>query len=217
MVLYKSGEKLYKGVMQLVTDNLEKLAREEVFPAFPSGASTDPMQKSQEGEMLLKALRRIWDDHTGNMVKLGQILKYMVPSSLCYVPRLCLTPFKQDRVYTKAAEVPETWEAGLGLFLKHIIRPPIKDHIVTAILNQVEFERDGYVINRSAVRGCVDIFRGLDIDFGGPSVYEHDLEPAILRDSRTFYEKEGERLVETCDASEFLRRVSLCLSQYVVL
>lgn len=69
---------LYKGTMELVVENLEKLATEEVIPVFPSGASTDPLQKTQEGEVLLKALRRVWDDHTSNMVKLGQILKYMV-------------------------------------------------------------------------------------------------------------------------------------------
>jgi cullin 3 len=78
MVLHKQGEKLYKGVNQLVAENLDKLAKEIVVPAFPTGGSDDPMQQSQEGEMLLKALRHIWDDHTSNMTKLGQILKYMV-------------------------------------------------------------------------------------------------------------------------------------------
>lgn len=68
---------LYKGVMELIVENLEKLARDEIYPAFPSGAN-DPVQKSQEGEMLLKAVRHTWDDHSSNMVKLGQILKYMV-------------------------------------------------------------------------------------------------------------------------------------------
>lgn len=78
MVLYKHGEKLYNGVNQLVAENLDKLAKDEVIPAFPTGNSDDPIQKDQEGEMLLKALRRVWNDHTSNMIKLGQILKYMV-------------------------------------------------------------------------------------------------------------------------------------------
>lgn len=95
------------------------------------------------------------------------------------------------------------------MFLKHIIRPPIKDHIITAILQQVEFERDGYVINRSAVKGCVTVLSLLDVEVGGDSVYQTDLEPAILRESAEFYRKEGLKLVETCDAPEFLQRVSL--------
>lgn len=77
MVLHKQGEMLYRGVNQLVAENLDHLANSQVVPAFPSGASDGTMQ-SQEAEMLLKALRNIWDDHTSNMIRLGQILKYMV-------------------------------------------------------------------------------------------------------------------------------------------
>jgi cullin 3 len=76
--LYKNGEMLYNGVMKLVSENLEQLASEKIIPVFPAAATGNPMQKSKEGEMLLKALRSVWDDHTGNMVRLGQILKYMV-------------------------------------------------------------------------------------------------------------------------------------------
>lgn len=110
-------------------------------------------------------------------------------------------------MHTKAANVPETWEAGLNLFLKHIIRPPIQEHIITAILNQVEFERDGYTINRSAVKGCVRVLLGLQAP-DGTTVYKRDLEPPVLTASRIYYEREGRRLVETCDAPEFLQRVS---------
>lgn len=79
MVLYKSGSMLYKGVCQLVTENVERLAQEEIVPTFPSRGSSDPIQQGQEAELLLRALRRVWDDHTGNMSKLRDILKYMVP------------------------------------------------------------------------------------------------------------------------------------------
>lgn len=81
MVLNKQGEMLYKGVQQLVTENLDKLSKDQVVPAFPAGGTDDPMQQTQEGEMLLKALKRIWDDHTSSMTRLGQILKYMVAST----------------------------------------------------------------------------------------------------------------------------------------
>ncbi|KAJ6494801.1 Cullin-domain-containing protein [Mycena vitilis] len=187
MVLHKQGEMLYKGVNQLVAENLDHLATTQVVPTFPSGSSDQTVQ-SQEAEMLLKALRSIWDDHTSNMVRLGQILKYM------------------DRVYAKSADVPEIWQAGLNLFLKHIIRPPMKEHLVTAILNQIQFERDGYGINRSAIKGCVDVFLTLE-DANCLTVYKRDLEPALLRESQTFYEAEGLKLLQSCDAPEYLRRV----------
>jgi cullin 3 len=118
---------------------------------------------------------------------------------------------RQDRVYTKAAEVPEIWDAGYILFWKHIIRPPIDQHVYAAILSQIQIEREGYVINRSAVKECVDVLLVLRVDGDGPSVYKRHLEPAILRDSEAFYKGEGDRLVESCDAPEYLRRVSFPL------
>lgn len=204
MVLHKQGEMLYKGVNQLVAENLDHLAATQVIPAFPSGSSDETVQ-SQEAEMLLKALRNIWDDHISNMERLGQILKYMVRVA-SLMRRNSVHSLLQDRVYAKSADVPVIWDAGLNLFLKHIIRPPIKDHLVTAILNQIQFERDGYVVNRSAIKGCVDVFITLE-DANGLSVYKRDVEPSVLRESQTFYELEGQKLLESCNASEYLRRV----------
>ena len=100
---------------------------------------------------------------------------------------------------------------GLTLFYKHIIKPPIKDHLVTAILNQVGHERNGYGINRSAVKGCVEVL--LCLHSNDVTVYKRDLEPKFLQESEAFYEKEGQDLANSCDAPEFLRRVR-CHSMY---
>lgn len=84
-----------------------------------------------------------------------------------------------------------------------------------AILKQIQFERDGFGINRSPVKGCVDIFLNLEIDDTGVTIYKRDLEPAVLRESEAFYKVEGETLLETCNAPEFLRKVGeLPLSRY---
>ncbi|KAF9477929.1 Cullin-domain-containing protein [Pholiota conissans] len=186
MVLYKHGETLYNGVRNLVIENLETLAGEEIVPTFPTGTS-DPSMQNDEEDVLLKALRKVWDDHRSNMVRLGQILKYM------------------DRSYTKDANVPDTHNMGLQLFLDHIIKPPIKDHLVSAILSQVRHERDGESIHRSTVKGCVDVFLSLEVDRDGTTVYKRDLEPVFLSESQDFYEKEGKRLLHSCDGPEFLR------------
>ena len=77
MVLYKHGDMLYKGVRNLVKENLDTLARDKILPAFPTG-TTDVSVQNNEEEVLLKALTDVWDDHRSNMVRLGQILKYMV-------------------------------------------------------------------------------------------------------------------------------------------
>ena len=101
----------------------------------------------------------------------------------------------------------------MNLFLSQMIRSPIKEHIVNAILNQLEIEREGYVINRSAVKSCVDVLLALhyETDTGPISVYKRDIEPAVLKESEAFYKEEGERLLMTCDSPEYLRRVSRCM------
>jgi hypothetical protein len=78
MVLYKHGDVLYRGLRELVVEHLDELAEEWIVPAFP----VDRVQQTGEGEVLLKALRRVWDDHIGSMTKIGQILKYMVSGLL---------------------------------------------------------------------------------------------------------------------------------------
>ncbi|KAF9444819.1 Cullin-domain-containing protein [Macrolepiota fuliginosa MF-IS2] len=185
MVLNKQGHILYNGLRDLVREHLNELAQEHVIPAFPIGSEG----QNQEGEVLLKALRKVWDDHTSSMSKVGQILKYM------------------DRVYVKPANVPETAELGHDLFLDRIIRDPIRGHLVSTILDQIRYEREGYMVNRSAIQGCVDVLLRLHIDSLGTTVYRRDVEPAFLDQSTIFYQTEGKNLVQTCDAPEFLERV----------
>lgn len=206
MVLHRNGEKLYNGVCQLVAENLAELAKNYIFSAFPTGGSDDRMQQTQEGETMLKALRRVWDDHTGSMAKLRDILRYMV-FFFALLNDAASSPTRQDRVYCKSAEVPQIWDAGVNLFYKHIVRPPISEHFFSAILSQVQIEREGFVINRSAVKECVDILLLLKVDGESSSVYKRDLEPMILRASEAFYKAEGDALLETCDTPEYLRRV----------
>ena len=109
--------------------------------------------------------------------------------------------------------MPEIWDAGLLLFIEHILRSPIQEHIISAILTQIQVERDGYVINRSAVKGCVDVLLQLFDERADASVYKRDLEPVILKESEAFYQREGEHLLEACDAPEYLRRVGVPLRQ----
>ncbi|KAJ3518485.1 hypothetical protein NMY22_g13651 [Coprinellus aureogranulatus] len=187
MVLYKKEDMLYNGVAQLVAQHLDTLANEKIIPRFPAGSIGDAMQKAQQGELLLKGLKEVWDDHESIMTKLGQLLKYL------------------DRIYPEKANVPTTWGKGLELFLRHIIKTPIKEHLVAAILEMIYCEREGHAINRSAVKGCVDVFLGLETDHG--TVYKRDLEQQFLQDSEKYYKKEAAKLLSTCECPEYLRRV----------
>ena len=77
MVLHKEGGILYRGICGLIAENLDNLAHEYIIPRFPSGSINDPVQRSQAGELLLKGLREVWDEHVSNTTKLGQLVGYM--------------------------------------------------------------------------------------------------------------------------------------------
>ena len=109
----------------------------------------------------------------------------------------------------KSANVLEVVELGRDLFVKHIIRPLIKDHVVNAILTLLHIERTGYVINRSAIKNCVDLMLQFSDSSYGTTMYRRYLEPLILRQSYVYYSAEAGRLLETCDTLEYLRRVKL--------
>ncbi|KAG9015626.1 Cullin-3 [Tulasnella sp. 427] len=199
MCLQKQGGQLYEGVSGLVVENLDKLAQEEIVPAFPASISVggiDHVQQAQEGERLLKAVRIVWDDHISSMSKLRDLLKYM------------------DRTYVPPARILPIFEQGQQLFLEGVIRSPnysIKTHLISTLLTQIQIERDGYTVSRSAVKGCVEVLLELkdrrDSWESAVSVYEKDFEPVFLSDSETFYKAEATRLLDTCNAKEYLKKV----------
>ena len=103
----------------------------------------------------------------------------------------------------------EVVELGRDLFVKYIIRPPIKEHVINAILSLLHIERDGYVINRSVVSSCVDILSKLSDSSDGITLYQQYLEPEILRQTEAYYKAEANRLLETYGTPECLRRVNV--------
>jgi cullin 3 len=100
-------------------------------------------------------------------------------------------------------------DKGMHLFLSRLLQPPVKPHVLQAILAEIATERAGLVIHRSNVKAVVDVLLALSDPSvqDGPSVYTRDLEPVLLEESREFYTVEGTRLLSTCPAPEYLSRV----------
>nr|ODN92217.1 hypothetical protein L204_05313 [Cryptococcus depauperatus CBS 7855] len=201
MVLFKQGDQLYSGVRQLIAQHLDHLAETLIVPTFPrlaaaavpgSGSNADAMERSMEGDRFLKSIKSVWDDHTGSIRKLRDVLKYM------------------DKVYTTAAGVPQVYELGLTLFLVHIIRSavyPIHAHLISTLLSQIQLERDGETITRSTLRECVDVLLRLKAHGERDSVYAVDFEPVFLQRSADFYEYEASNLLAQGNAPAYLSNI----------
>ena len=100
------------------------------------------------------------------------------------------------------------------LFQKHVLKSPFTQEsdldvlavLESAILDMIQMERTGEVIDRSLIRACVYMLEGLyeswqeDENF---KLYVTSFEPKFLESSRVFYDQEGQSLVANADASTF--------------
>jgi len=87
--------------------------------------------------------------------------------------------------------------------------PDIREHVINGVLRQVYRERVNQAVKPSSIKECVDVFLRLPTPNTIPvqTHYKTYLEPRILQDSRTFYEKEARTLLEGYDASAYLALV----------
>lgn len=180
-----------------------------------TGNASERLSVIQSQERFLKAVRDVWDDHVACMKKLRDVLKYM------------------DKVYTYSPgngydSMPTVWDLGLYIFLTHIIRSPrfpISSYLITGIITLITSERLGDTINSSVIRSVTDMLTDLtnhspdtikridDKNGGngggevGQSIYKTDFEPIFLIQSREFYREEGNRLLSSCDAAQYLQKV----------
>lgn len=124
----------------------------------------------------------------------------------------------QDKVYTPSAKVPNSFSLGLRQFERRIIHSPlfpIGETLISVLLAQIQLERRGEVIHRSAVRDAISILSTLRSPPepgkrtpDRPSVYAKDFEGRFLKTSEEFYKLEAEQCLLTDDASAYLKRVS---------
>lgn len=211
LVIQKHGELLYTGVKGLVRDNLDRLAKEQIVPLFPTTGLNEPMQQAHQGEQLLKSVKDVWEDHSKCSLKLKAVLTYMVRHTpACCVGCTANTHGPQDRSYSDSAGLLPTYDMSMRLFLDRIVHSsqyPIQRHLVATLLNQIRIEREGYAINQSSVKGCLHIFLSLN-DESQKQVYKIDFEPSFLEESAKFYRDEGNALADSLSVPEYLQRVS---------
>ncbi|KAI8620951.1 ubiquitin ligase SCF complex subunit Cullin [Chytriomyces sp. MP71] len=231
MVLYKMGDKLYAGVDDVVSAHLVATAAETLAPAFPSGGSSlstsgldryptgdDPNSLIVQaglkggallsgGDLFLKTLSRVWDDHTTCMVMIRDILLYM------------------DRVYVRTANKPLVYDLGLDLFrdlVLHSTTLPIRERTIESMLNEILRDREGESIDRFAIKSMTTMLLSLNninaratsnATASSVSIYDHDFERFFLATTREYYTLEAANLLQTCDARGYLVHVERRLQE----
>jgi len=99
---------------------------------------------------------------------------------------------------------------GLYLFRDTVIRSPklpIQSHLQMVLLDQITLERRGDVIDRGAVKACIEMLLEMRENNGVDPIYIADFENLFVETSREFYKVESEDLVRKFDPPEYMRKV----------
>ena len=209
IVLKKKGEDLYDRVTkfeeewfaehvipkieQLITKNLITTATDE------RNAATSVNERRQTGEKFLKGLRTVWDDHNLAMNMTADILMYL------------------DRGYShNHPNRPSIYTTTIALFRDNILKSAVErnsdqvvvDIMIAVMLDHIDMEREGDLIDRPLVRSCSRMLNCLYKDHQekeDEKLYLLIFEPHFLSNSKLFYAAECQRLLSESDASSWLR------------
>lgn len=212
IVLRKKGQLLYERVKAFE----EEWFRVHVLPRIAELVSGNLVsivllqmqgpsahERREMGERFLRGIRSTWEDHNTSMNMIADILMYL------------------ERTYTAESKQPSIFAATIGLFRDHILRnslgsaaeqlgrPFIVFDIVNAVLlDLINMERDGDIIDRNLVRQVTSMLEDLyetDEEFENMKLYLTIFEPLFLKASEVFYRNECEKLLREANASTWLR------------
>ncbi|KAI2641198.1 Cullin [Xylaria nigripes] len=209
IVTLKAGQQLYDRVKSFE----EKWFADHVIPPIAALITTSTVsilldaapgisaaERRVMGEKFLKGVRASWESHNISMNMIADVLMYL------------------DRALMQEHRQPSIYTVGIGLFRDNVLRGRLgaigTSHAVFDILNstivdQLNMEREGDVIDKALIRSCVSMLEGIfetDDEIQQERLYVTTFEPYHLRTSHVFYQAECERLLREADASVWLRQ-----------
>ncbi|KAI5466260.1 Cullin [Mariannaea sp. PMI_226] len=186
----------------LVTKSLINIGVDRI-----SAASVN--ERRQTGEKFLKGLRDTWEDHNTSMNMTADILMYL------------------DRGYTQLeSQRVSIFSTTIALFRDHILRSSkigntkdkVIDILISVILDQIDMEREGDVIDRNLIRSCSRMLTCLyetEEENENDKLYLTVFEPRFLDNSKAFYSRECQRLLRESDAGTWLRHTQKRLNEEI--
>ncbi|KAI0817107.1 Cullin [Xylaria sp. FL0064] len=216
IVLLKSGHILYGRVKEFegkwfadkVMPPMSALITKNLVSITLDGApGISVVERRALGEKFLKFVRSSWENHNMSMNMIADILMYL------------------DRGYVEEHRRPSIYATGIGLFRDNILRGnlgatgsnyEVFDILNATIIDQINMEREGDVIDKALLRSCVSMLEGLfetDEESELERLYLTTFEPYLIKTSHEFYRAECERLLREADASAWLRQTQRRLAE----
>ena len=147
--------------------------------------------EAAQGELFLEELNRKWADHNKALQMIRDILMYM------------------DRTFIPSTHKAPVHELGLNLWRVVVIHSSkTQTRLRDTLLELVDRERNGEVINRGLMRSIIKMLMDL-----GSSVYQEDFEKHFLEVSADFYRLESQQFIESCDCGDYLKKAERRLNE----
>ncbi len=215
VVLSKYGELLYERVKEFegtwfaenVLPPMSALITKNLVSITLDGApGISVVERRALGEKFLKFVRNSWENHNMSMNMIADILMYL------------------DRDGAEHRR-PPVYATTIGLFRDNILRGnlgatgsnyEVFDILNATIIDQINMEREGDVIDKALLRSCVSMLEGLfetDAESELERLYITVFEPYLVRTSHEFYRVECEKLLREADASAWLRQTQRRLAE----
>ncbi|KAL1551018.1 Cullin-3A [Salvia divinorum] len=189
-----SFEELYRNAYNMVLHKFgERLYSGLVSTMTLHLQSMSKSIEAAQGASFLDELNAKWNDHNKALQMIRDILMYM------------------DRTFIPSTHKTPVHELGLNLWRDHVIHnSKIQSRLLNTILELIQRERTGEVINRGLMRNIIKMLMDL-----GPSVYQEDFEKSFLQVSADFYRAESQEYIECCDCADYLKKAERRLNEEI--
>ncbi|KAJ2229335.1 hypothetical protein EV180_001546 [Coemansia sp. RSA 518] len=169
LVQSKNGSLAYDGVKGVLETHLSDCVHQDVL-VHMDAVRSNPSAASNNA--LLSSVRHLWSEHVTAMLVIKDVLMYV------------------DKVYVKNANLVPVYEMGMCVFRDKVLLAAQKrliTQVVKATLAQISCERRGAHVDRSVLRGVVDMLVELQGTGQTCTLYETTMQPQLLAESRSFY------------------------------
>jgi len=155
---------------------------------------------SDNGNEILVKLLENWKEHKSNMGMIKDILMYM----------------------DKVSKRMNVYHLGIKIFGREcFFHLDVKPRIINLLLECIESERNGYVIDRVLVHGILHMLVELNVE--GINIYEQEFEQVCLEASRLYYRTESQKYLAENQCPQYLDKAllrlheeSVRISQYLI-
>ncbi|GMF25970.1 unnamed protein product [Phytophthora fragariaefolia] len=149
-----------------------------------------PSLEQAHDEFFLQELVKRWTNHKLMMKWMTRFFMYL------------------DRYYVKHHSLPTLDDAGLQSFDRMVFQK-VKVRVKDAMIELIEKERNGEIIDTTLMRNCVEIFEVMGMK--SLDVYQSCLETDLVATSATYYERKSKGWLSEDSTPVYLQKVEEAL------